>query len=147
VGAGLALGLLGLFPAAPAWSKATLDSLYGFERTWNAALRLVRVDNNLKVTEKDESAGYFLFEYRSTESGSKTSPGSMEIIRGVNPTDPVRVSVQLPQMPHYHEQALVDALLRKLRADFGEPLRLRPTPAKREPDGGSDAGVDEKPRT
>ena len=33
-------------------AKATYESAYGFDRTWNAAMRLVRVDNGWKVTEK-----------------------------------------------------------------------------------------------
>ncbi len=35
-------------------ATATYESPYGYDRTWNAAVRLVRVDNGWKVTEKDD---------------------------------------------------------------------------------------------
>lgn len=140
LGAGaLAAALL----AAPAGAKVSQDSTYGFDRTWNATLRLVRVDMQLKVTEKDESTGYLLFEYRSPEGGNKSTPGSVEIVRGKEPTDPVKIVVQLTQMPQYHEQVLIDALTRKLRAEYGDPpARARPSPPapKREDDAGADSG-------
>ena len=40
--------------SSPASARSTFDSTYGYERTWNAALRLVRVDLGMKVTEKDD---------------------------------------------------------------------------------------------
>src|SRR3954453_16247202 len=108
------LAFSGLLAAAAfsqdASAKSAYDSSYGFERTWNASLRLVRVDMNLKVTEKDESNGYMLFDYKSPESG-KPVPGSIEFIRSKD--SGVRVIVQIPQMPGYHEQVLVDQLARK----------------------------------
>jgi hypothetical protein len=107
-------------------AKSSFDSAYGFERTWNAALRMVRVDMNMKITEKDEQSGYLLFEYKTQES-SKPSSGSMEFIRGKD-AETVHVVVQLPQMPKYHEQVLVDDLARKLRNEYGEPPRRKPTP-------------------
>ncbi len=121
----VALALVGLLVTQSARAKGTYDSLYGFERTWNAAFRLVRVDRNLKVTEKDESVGYIFFEYKSP-AGGKPSQGSIELVRGQRPTDPVRVVVQLPEMPSHHEVVLVQELSRKLRNDYGEPRKLEP---------------------
>jgi hypothetical protein len=124
----------------PATAKASYDSAYGFDRTWNAALRLVRVDMGLKVTEKDDATGYLLFEYRSSEGGSKTTSGSMEFIRARESEAPVRVVVQLPSMPRYHEQIMVDALVRKMRQEYGEPPPRRPTAPPK--DGGADASTE-----
>jgi hypothetical protein len=129
--AGLALG------SHDARAKSAYDSAYGFDRTWNAGLRLVRVDLNLKVTEKDEANGYMLFDYKSPESG-KPVPGSMEFIRAKD-TGAVRVVVQIPQMPGYHEQVLVDGLARKLRNEYGDPPK-RPVPSPKDP---KDAGAPE----
>ena len=98
-------------------AKSSYDSSYGFERTWNAGLRLVRVDLDMKVTEKDETNGYMLFDYKSPESG-KPVPGSMEFIRNQD-SGAVRVVVQIPQMPGYHEQVLVDHLARKALSSNG----------------------------
>lgn len=130
----LALPAFAAISAAPAFAKGAYDSAYGYDRTWNAGVRLVRVDLGLTISEKDESAGYLLFDYQSPESGKKVVPGSMEFIRsGANV---VRVVVQIPQMPGYHEQVVVDRLARKLRSDYGEPPKRAPAPPT------SDAGAD-----
>ena len=72
----VALGVPVLGTSASA--RATYASPYGYERTWNAALRLVRVDNGWKVTEKDDQSGYLIFEYTSPES-ARATPGSLEL--------------------------------------------------------------------
>ncbi len=120
-------------------AKASYDSNYGYTRTWTAALRLIRVDLGLKLVEKDEGTGYLLFEYKSSESGSKVTSGSMEFVR-TRDEGPVRVLVQLAQMPHYHEQVMVDALARKLRLEYGEPPARAPREAPKKPE---DAGVED----
>ena len=122
----LATALLAI-PETSASAKSAYDSGYGFDRTWNAGLRLVRVDLGLKVTEKDDANGYLLFDYKSPESGQKPVPGSMEFIKGKD--GQVRVVVQIAQMPGYHEQVLVDSLSRKLRNEYGDPPKKPPIPA------------------
>jgi hypothetical protein len=84
-------------PTAKASARSAYESGYGFDRTWNAGLRLVRVDLGLKVTEKDDTNGYLMFDYKSPESGQKPVPGSMEFIKGKDGA--VRVVVQIAQMP------------------------------------------------
>ena len=125
--AALVGALLVLAPESPASAKSAYDSAYGFDRTWNAGLRLVRVDLGLKVTEKDDANGYLLFDYKSPESGQKPVPGSMEFIKGKD--GGVRVVVQIAQMPGYHEQVLVDNLQRKLRTEYGDPPKKAPPPS------------------
>ncbi|MDB4935764.1 MAG: hypothetical protein JWP87_2736 [Labilithrix sp.] len=132
--AALAFGVVAL-PTTPASAKSAYDSAYGFDRTWNAGLRLVRVDLGLKVTEKDDANGYLLFDYKSPESGQKPVPGSMEFIKGKDGS--VRVVVQIAQMPGYHEQVLVDHLQRKLRNEYGDPPKTPPAPS-----APKDAGAD-----
>lgn len=133
----LMAGAVVLVPASPASAKSAYDSAYGFDRTWNAGLRLVRVDLGLKVTEKDDANGYLLFDYRSPESGQKPVPGSMEFIKGKDGA--VRVVVQIAQMPGYHEQVLVDSLQRKLRNEYGDPPKKPPLPSAPK-DAGPEAG-------
>lgn len=125
--------------SAGAEAKSTYESPYGYERTWNAALRLVRVDNGWKINEKDEANGYLLFDYAAPQTG-KTTPGSLELVRGRDVQTSVNVLVQLPQMPHYHEQVILDSLAAKMRREYGDPPEPPPPPARREPpDGGPDA--------
>jgi len=130
-------------------AESSYESPYGFDRTWNAALRMVRVDLGLKITEKDDQSGYLMFEYHSSESGKKGSNGSMEFVRPREPDAPVRVVIQLPQMPRYHEQVMLDSLVRKMHTEYGDPPRPKakappspPPPAKGEADAGvsADAG-------
>jgi hypothetical protein len=136
--AGLVAGAAIALGGEEASAKASYDSAYGFERTWNASMRLVRVDLGLKIEEKDDQAGYLLFDYKSSESGSKVTQGSMELVRPREAGGAVHVIVQLPQMPRYHEQVLIDSLAKKLKDEYGEPPKQRPRPAP--PDAGNDSG-------
>jgi hypothetical protein len=140
LGASAALGvaLLVVSTGGDAEAKSGYDSSYGFERTWNAGLRLVRVDLGLTVTEKDDSVGYLLFDYRSPEGGAKPVPGSMEFVRSKE-EGTVRVVVQIPQMPSYHEQVMVDKLARKLRNEYGDPPTRPPPSAPRDGGDGGEA--------
>jgi hypothetical protein len=99
-------------------AKASFESPYTLTQTYNAALRLVRVDLGLTVTERDPSAAYILFDYKSTESGRRTAAGSIEMLEAGRT---VKGVVQLGQMPRYHEQVMSDALAKKLRDEYGEP--------------------------
>jgi hypothetical protein len=145
---GVGVALATILPSATADARSTIDSYYGFDRTYNSALRLVRVDMGLKVTEKDDKTGYFVFDYKSTDTGNKVSSGSFEFIRSSESDGPIRVVLQLPQMPQYEEQVLINAYVRKLRQEYGDPPE-RPKPKAPPPppagDGGPDSGDAEAP--
>jgi hypothetical protein len=139
IAVGAAAGASVIFGATAADAKSSYDSPYGYERTWNAALRLVRVDLGLKIVEKDDANGYVLFEYRSAAGDKRASSGSFELIRGSGGSgrpDDVRVVAQLPQLPRYHEQLLLDSLARKMRAEYGEPPEPRTPVVPNAPDAG-----------
>ena len=115
-------------------AKANFDSPYTLAQTYNAALRLVRVDMGLTVTEKDPGVAYVLFDYKSTESGTRVVPGSIQML---DTGRSIKVVVQLGQMPRYHEQVVIDALAKKLRDEYGDPA---PRSSRRDaPDAGPDA--------
>jgi hypothetical protein len=140
-GIGVAAAIMLTPPLAEA--KASYESAYGFDRTWNSALRYIRVDQGYKVTEKDEVNGYLLFDYRSPEGGSsKTTPGSLEVVRGKEPDSPVTVVIQLPKMPRYHERVLVDGLATKMRAEYGDPPERKKKREEPPPQDPPDAGTD-----
>ncbi|WP_433934022.1 hypothetical protein AB3662_06175 [Sorangium cellulosum] len=111
--------------ARDASASVAYESPYTFEQTFGTALRLVRVDLGFKLVEKDPSNGYLLFEYRSPESGSRVTQGAIEIVNG---RAGVHVAVQLPAMPQYHEQVLLDGLVKKLAAEHGDPPKKAPPP-------------------
>jgi hypothetical protein len=61
----------------------------------------------------------------------------------------VRLFVQIPTMPEYHERVLRDGLVRKLHDEYGEPARKPPPspprdkkPDEKKPDDDADAGSD-----
>jgi hypothetical protein len=70
----------------------------------------------------------------------------VELVKGREPDAPVKVIVQLPEMPRFHEQLLVDALATKMRQEYGDPPRKKkpepPPPPPPPPllDGGVDGG-------
>ena len=136
---GLAVAAAVMATSGDASARATYESPYSYPRTWNAALRMLRVDMGLNITEKDVDTGYVLFDYRSPESGKKVSPGSMEVLHGNDDDSVVRVVVQIPAMPQYHEQALIDSLAQKMKAEYGEPPPKKKKPEPSIPDGGADA--------
>src|SRR5262245_17528994 len=128
-----------LAPAVTSARKQT-DLRYPFDQVWNAALRMVRVDMRLAVTDRDPEAGYFLFEY--VDNG-KNYAGSLELVRGERDARPLtKTVVQVQGMPGYVEQMMLDKLLRKLRDEYGEPLEpakpvkpeQKPRPPGKKPD-------------
>lgn len=125
---GLALVLsLGMVGQAHARREQTYS--YSFTRVWNTAVRLLRIDFGSPITEKDKESGYFLFDYN--DGPNKQHPGSVEVIRlqEGNADSSVRVVVQIPELPGYVEQNLLDKLGRKLSAEYGAPIGAKPAPA------------------
>jgi hypothetical protein len=119
-----------------AQAKSGYESPYSYDQTWTTALRLVRVDLGFKIVEKDEKAGYVLFEY--ADKGS-TSSASLELLPGDRG---VRVVCQIPKFPSYHEAVVLDRLSRKLREEHGNPPeRTRPPPVDAGRDGAADGDL------
>jgi hypothetical protein len=133
----LVLGVV-LFVARGADAKVEVESDYSKTQTYNGALRYLRVDLGYEILEKDVDAGYILFRF--DPSGRHQSPknGSLEVIET---RDRVKVVIQLPQLPSYHETVLRDGLLKKLRTELGEPPKKKKDPPPKPPaDAGTDAG-------
>lgn len=118
--------MFALLRSPTADASAVHASPYTFDQTYSTAVRLLHVDMGFKILEKDKDLGYVMFEYTSPESGNKASSGSIELVETRGGTS---VSVQLPSMPHYHEQMIIDSLMKKLSDEYG-------TPAKKDKDKG-----------
>ena len=67
------------------WARTTDITPYPITNVWPSAVRFLRVDRGFPVREKDEPAGYVLFDYTD---GPKPCKGSLELIRakGIEPT-------------------------------------------------------------
>jgi hypothetical protein len=114
---------------APAVAEARIAQPYAYryEQVWSAAVRMVRVDLRMPVTDRDQELGFILFDY---VDGRRSLPGSIELLRTpVDGQEQIRVTMQVPAMPSYVERMLLDRLQRKLVEDFGEPLRAPRRPA------------------
>jgi hypothetical protein len=136
-----ALALAGVLLAVAAHARVEARSGYSKQQTFSGALRYLRVDLGYEIVEKDPDAAYLIFRYQPP-GRRQTSNGSVEVIETAQT---VKVLVQLPQMPRYHEAVLRDGLMRKLREEYGEPppRKREPEPEpepKPEPD--ADAGTD-----
>ncbi len=134
---GLAAVVLSLASATGA-ARTVRDEPYPMETTWNAAVRLVRIDMGLTINERDQDLGYFTFTYRE---GARSVPGSVELVRTeIDGRPGARIIVQIPQMPTYVESLILTRLGRKLRSEFGEPpppVVRRPTPPPTTPSDGA----------
>jgi len=129
--AGLCFGL----PRAEARSASTVQ--YPMADVWPSAVRFLRIDRNCVIREKDETAGYILFDY---PEGQKLHKGSLELVRITDGDgrDTTRIVASLPDLPHYLEQLLLDKLAAKLREDHGSPAPAPPRkPEPVEPDAGA----------
>ena len=120
--------------AAPQLARARVqtDYTYAWSQVWQAAVRMVRVDLQCPITDRDPDIGYVMFDYAD---GGRTHAGSVELVRtvGSDGIERVRAVVQVPSMPSWVERMLIDRLTRKLRDDFGDPPRpARPARTERE---------------
>lgn len=129
--------LITCLTATSAHARKQQELAYRYEQIWNAALRLVKVDLRMPITDKDQDGGYVLFEY---VTHGKRYPGSIELVTQPRSARPATVViVQVQGQPSYVEQMILDRLGKKLEAEVGvppEPPRA-PKPAEPERDAGS----------
>ena len=119
--------------ASVAEARFSGEVTYSYEQTWQAAVRMIRVDLQCPITDRDEELGFVLFEYRNA---GRSYPGSLEVVRSTDGhgVEHVRVTVQVNAMPSYVERMVFERLTRKLRDDFGESRsRRRPQPPEETP--------------
>jgi hypothetical protein len=105
--------------------RAEGESPYTLAQTFGAALRLLRVDLGMEVTEKDADAAYLLFRYQLLEDPKRAISGAIELIELPNH---VKIIVKIPQLPETHERLVRDRLTKKLRDEFGAPPKRTEPP-------------------
>ncbi len=97
----------------------------------------MRVDLGYEVVERDPDAAYLMFKFAPPGRREATSNGSIEIVEAKGR---VKLYVQLPQMPSYHEVVLRDGLLKKLRQEYGTPAPKKPPAPPKQPPADAGAG-------
>jgi hypothetical protein len=124
-----------LISGSVAFARSEKTLAYTREAVWPAAVRFIRVDEGLKIVEKDPDAGYVLFELKAE---GKTFRGSLEVMTViVDGRTLVRFVVQVEERPTWIEIAMLTRLERKLRSELGNPS---PPPSKPKP------APDDKPK-
>jgi len=103
---------------------------YPISEVWPTAVRFLRVDKSYPIREKDDEAGYILFEYTD---GNRPAKGSLEFIRTRDrqQRDSTRIVMSIPDQPRHVEQMVLDKLVAKIRDDRGLPAP--PPPVKSNP--------------
>ena len=133
------LGLLGGGGSATAKEKVELT--WQFSEVYSTAIRYLRVDLGCKITDKDETAAYLLFECAPDQTGKPPKHGGLELFHvEVNGAEMVRAQVNLTDDPSYVEKRFLDLLERKLRQERGpapQPHMIPPPKLPATPDGGA----------
>ena len=109
---------------------------YPIVDVWPTAVRFLRVDRNFPIREKDDAAGYILFDYAD---GGRVAKAAFEFIRTSDSRgrEATRIVLSIPDQPRHVEQMLIDKLAAKLRDDHGNPL---PSPPPKPQHADKDAG-------
>ena len=130
--------------SSPAFARSQKTLAYPRSESYAAALRFIRVDENLKVVEKDSDAGYVLFELREEK---KVFRGSLEVIEVVQDgRHAVRFVMTLEDRPEWLELQYLQKLEQKLRLELGAPAPA-PSPKRVEdtPKPSKDPGKEPEP--
>ena len=129
-------------PAA-AWARSEREYPYDYERVFPASVRFFRLDEKLKIVEKDADAGYLVFELG--ERG-KTFQGSVEYLKATDRRGRkvTRLILRIDERPAYVEEGMLERFEQKLRGELGPPPAPPPPPPPAPPRGKSD-GAKKKP--
>jgi hypothetical protein len=116
-------------------AKQSQSFEYRFSQVWSGAFRLIRVDLECRVTDRDDEIGFLMFEY---SDGERSYPGSAQLVPvKENGKDVIRVEIQIPEQPTYIEIMILDKLRKKLLDEYGEPVVApAPQPPGNGPNGG-----------
>ena len=122
--AGVIAALMALAPAV-AMARSTATPPYPSNEVWAAAVRFRRVDRGLPIREKDEAAGYVLFDY---SDGGKGYNAALELVPFTDDEGRVttQVSLTIAGLPRRYEGALLDGLGAKIRDERGPPPAAAP---------------------
>jgi hypothetical protein len=121
--------------ARDAGARSATTVPYPPSDVWPAAVRFLRVDRDYQLKEKDEAAGYILFEITEAKRACRAA---LELVKTTDPEG--RAATQLvltiQDLPHHYEAALLDKLTTKIRDERGPP----PAPARKAPAPSPGAG-------
>jgi hypothetical protein len=118
-----ALGIVLVLALLPAEVAARSERVVGWpaDRVFATAVRFLRIDEGVRIVERDAEAGYILFEL---SDDGKAYRGALELVIVDERT--LRMVLRLDDRPAYMEIGMLDRLERKLRVELGPPPRREP---------------------
>jgi hypothetical protein len=135
---GLALAIVAA-TAGSAAARAEKTLAYPRDQAWSASVRFLVVDEHVKVTDKDETAGYVVFELKDD---NKTFRGSLELFQiDQDGRKAVRFVAQIEDRPSWLETKMLERLEAKLRVELGSP-EPAPSPKPKDPEPPKDPPKD-----
>ena len=149
----LAVGI-GIAPTT-ALARSALTVPYPIGDVWPATVRFLRVDHDYPIKEKDEPAGYLLFELTENRHAYRAA---IELVRTTDGDGRAATQIlcTIADLPRRYEATLLDKLSAKVRDERGQPAppppRKAPAPPAQEekpgkkPEGKPAGDVSELPR-
>jgi hypothetical protein len=103
---------------------------YPLDQVWPTAIRYLRIDRGFEITDRDQEAGYLLFQFPL--EGQRIGSGSLEMFATEDPAGraSVSISVNTGAGPVHLPNSILDGISAKVRAERGQPLP--PPPPKQE---------------
>jgi len=102
---------------------------YPIDQVWSTTIRYLRIDRGFQVTDRDEEAGYMLFEFPL--DGDRSGRGSIEMfpLKDASGRPSVSIAVNTGAGPLHLPNAILDGVAAKVRAERGQPA----APPKHDP--------------
>jgi hypothetical protein len=137
------LGTTGLAGVGVAAARSERTVVHPIARVWPTAVRFLRVDEGLDIVDKDPDAGYVVFELKDK---GRTFRGYLELVTVTDDAGKqgVRLMMTIAGRPEYTEAGLLDRMLDKLRAEYGDDEPEAPSDKDKGRDGDDKPG-DDKP--
>lgn len=105
---------------------------YPFDQVWPTAIRYLRIDRGFEIIDRDQEAGYLLFQFPL--EGQRIGSGSLEMFATEDAAGraSVSISVNTGAGPVHLPNSILDGISAKVRAERGQPL-APPPPKQEEP--------------
>jgi hypothetical protein len=103
---------------------------YPIEQVWPTAIRYLRIDRGFEIVDRDQEAGYLMFEFPLEEK--RIGSGSLEMFEAIDASGraSVSMSVNTGAGPVHLPNSILDGIAAKVRAERGQPAP--PPPPKQE---------------
>lgn len=129
----LSLILLIIILGSSGFATTTNLLSYPEDETWRATIRVLRIDLNCTIKERDKEGGFILFTF--TYNGT-TSNGTIEVFKvKTERSYYTKVKITLSSHPGYIESYIMNKLIERLKSDYGTLLSSNSSTQKTQKEG------------